>query len=411
MSSLTYRSEPTSRPELRPILWFPETRRVNRRRLSILAVSLFVMWIANSSWALDDKIGCNAAVGEHRQKTLVTSVCFGRIAERHMITKGNMHSLSPTLSPHDAQQAAQIGAENLPVRNSIFPFRGYFDERSIGSEPAKLSCQSCGSSKPTEERPFRVFDGTLYQDKSRILANFLEPIAILYAAQLWGETEDYQEPPDTLDIMRGMQYVRENYGPSEKRFVVLDVEKWPLRRASDDVIQESVNKLVKTLQGYREVAPNHQFGFYGIAPVRNYHCALRQPTNPCYERWRDTNKRLDPVTSSVDALLPSLYTLYSDERKWVRYARVHIAQARKINQDLPVYVFLWPRYHDSNLLKKHQYVGDKFWRLQLDTAKTYADGVVIWGGWDFENRRPKKWDPAASWWRVTKDWLSEAMPK
>ena len=71
----------------------------------------------------------------------------------------------------------------------------------------------------------------------------------------------------------------------------------------------------------------------------------------------------------------------------------------------PVYAFLWPRFHDSNRLLGGRYIGDDYWRMELDTARRYADGIVLWGGWD--EGRPAQWDENAPWWRVTKGFLQE----
>ena len=45
--------------------------------------------------------------------------------------------------------------------------------------------------------------------------------------------------------------------------------------------------------------------------------------------------------------------------------------------------------------------------MQLDTVRQYADGVVIWGGWNFKDRKPDKWDDRSSWWVITKRFLDE----
>ena len=66
-----------------------------------------------------------------------------------------------------------------------------------------------------------------------------------------------------------------------------------------------------------------------------------------------------------------------------------------------VYVFLWPQYHDSNPSLKGAFLPADYWRLQLQMAKQYADGIVIWGGWG--SNGPIKWDENAVWWKVTKD--------
>jgi hypothetical protein len=70
----------------------------------------------------------------------------------------------------------------------------------------------------------------------------------------------------------------------------------------------------------------------------------------------------------------------------------------------PVYAFLWPQYYST----RHKELGDiyieaDFWRLQLETAYKYADGVVIW----FPLRID--WEQASQgpWWEVTKTFLKD----
>ncbi len=67
----------------------------------------------------------------------------------------------------------------------------------------------------------------------------------------------------------------------------------------------------------------------------------------------------------------------------------------------PVIVFLWPEYHDSNMILKGNYIEKEFWRLQLDTVFKYADGLIIWGGWKQE------WDSNAIWWKETIQFIQE----
>jgi len=259
---------------------------------------------------------------------------------------------------------------------------------------------------PENDRPaaenFRIYDATLYANKPERIAPQVTPITVLYAAQIWRSKEARSKPPTRLSVLQATRRF-----DLDNPLVVLDIEVWPLRHAPLSEITESVAKLAQTLQLYRDVAPSFNFGFYGIAPLRNYHCAQRDTKHPCYIEWRNNNARLRAIIQSVDALFPSLYTLDTDKEGWVRYASTHISEARRLKPNLPVYVFLWPRYHDSNWLRKHTYIGDDYWRLQLETAREYADGVVIWGGWDFSANRRQEWNPEASWWRETLRWLSK----
>ena len=51
------------------------------------------------------------------------------------------------------------------------------------------------------------------------------------------------------------------------------------------------------------------------------------------------------------------------------------------------------------------YLPDAYWKMELETAKQYADGVVIWGGWT------ETWDNNASWWLDTQQFMTEIEAK
>lgn len=37
-------------------------------------------------------------------------------------------------------------------------------------------------------------------------------------------------------------------------------------------------------------------------------------------------------------------------------------------------------------------MSEDYWRLQLETVRQHADGIVIWGGWN--GNGPARWDNA-----------------
>jgi len=96
----------------------------------------------------------------------------------------------------------------------------------------------------------------------------------------------------------------------------------------------------------------------------------------------------------ADVVFPSLYTFYDNQAAWDIYAKGMIEEARRYNK--PVYVFLWPEFHVSNILLRGTNIPAKFWRHQLEFCSALADGIVIWGGWK------EKWNETADWWVETK---------
>ena len=127
-----------------------------------------------------------------------------------------------------------------------------------------------------------------------------------------------------------------------------------------------------------------------------------------YKQWQRENDAVSSLASDVGIIYPSLYTFYDDVDGWVRVAKENIAEARRISHGKPVMPFLWPQYHDSAHALAFQPLPKDFWERQLATVHSDADGVVIWGGWDFKNHKVSEWDEGAEWWTATKEFLQHA---
>lgn len=256
----------------------------------------------------------------------------------------------------------------------------------------------------SEQKPFVVFDGTLYADKPDLAQYGIQPITIIYAGQFGNEWfKNATRLPDKDSVQR---VARET--AAQSGHVVIDIEHWPLKGDSDQV-RNSLSQYITVLRWFKEMAPGLSVGYYGTPPLRDYWRAINSPTSKEWQSLSNDNDGLQPLVDVVDALFPSLYTFYADQGAWVRYAYGQIAQARRIANGKPVYVFLWPQYHDSNRTLAGTYVPSNYWRLELETAKQYADGIIIWGGWGDHNR-PAKWDDNAGWWNVTRDFMKTIAP-
>lgn len=252
---------------------------------------------------------------------------------------------------------------------------------------------------------FLVFDGTMY-DRKPVLAQYsLQPIKILYAAEFWPPThEGFDQLPSAEKIQRAALKMR-----IAGVQTVLDVEQWPLFGVSPDVGARNLNKLVSFADQMKSAAPGISIGYYGQLPRADYWRAIKGESSVYYAKWRQENDSITVLASHVDALYPSMYTAKRDSAEWARAAVENIKEAKRVSGGKPVYVFLWP-FFDSNATTKREdvfrYIGDAYWRLQLETVYANADGVVIWGGWDFSKGRRAKWDESAPWWSVTKAFLS-----
>jgi hypothetical protein len=248
-------------------------------------------------------------------------------------------------------------------------------------------------------KPFSVFDGTLYSNKPDLSVYGIRPITVVYAGNFG---PDWYKEADRLPDFQAVQAVareahQKGYG------VVLDIEHWPLN-GSPDVVRDNLRKYMTVLDWFRAAAPGLSVGYYGAPPVREYWRAMEDTSSQERRSWTEENDQLRSLAGAVDVLFPSLYTFYPDQAGWKKYAIAQIEEARRYGNGKPVYVFLWPQYHDSNLLRGNRFLPEDYWLLELETAKQYADGIVIWGGWGTDNR-PARWDENAAWWKVTKKFL------
>lgn len=261
------------------------------------------------------------------------------------------------------------------------------------------TCTARAESLP-DKRPFAVFDATLYAEKPDLSVFGIQPITIVYAGTFGG---DWHKQSDRLPDKEAVQRVASD-AKGRSSLAVIDIEHWALK-GSSQVVKANLQKYMIVLGWFKTSAPGLSVGYYGIPPLRDYWRAIKDHATQDYRSWVKENDAIAALTSAVDNLYPSLYTLYPDQDGWKKYAIAQIEEARRVGNGKPVYVFLWPQYHDSNRLLGSRYLAEDYWQLELETAKRFADGIVIWGGWDLKSNRPAKWDDNARWWKVTKDFM------
>lgn len=251
-------------------------------------------------------------------------------------------------------------------------------------------------------KTFTVFDGTLYKNKPDLSLLGVKPIKIIYGHEFW-------EPGQNMDPLPTKARVREVASSAQALEVpaVIDIEHWltspTVHKVSAATAQESVAKYATVLSWFRDAAPGQPVGLYGIVPMIDYWRAIERPSSALHLEWVADGERALSLVGLVDALFPSLYTFYVDQKGWVAYATAQLIEARRLAAGKPVYVFLWPQYHNSNAIVGEHYLPDEYWKLELDTVRKYADGVVLWGGW--AGNGPAMWDDKAGWWTVTKRFL------
>lgn len=254
--------------------------------------------------------------------------------------------------------------------------------------------ESHASAEPDHPKPkFLIFDATSYFKKPDLAEYGLKPVTVVFWGMIASVGQDMASLPKRHLVHNVAEQARSSTGIG-----VLDIEHWPLAGDSATV-GESIAKYRTLLEWFKNDAPSARFGYYGVAPLRDYWASLQAIDSARYKAWQKQNDSVASIARSADILFPSLYTFYGDRDSWVRYAVAQIREARRYGAGKPVYVFLWPQYHPADKTLAGTYLSPEYWRLELETARKYADGIVIWGGYK------ETWDETAPWWVATKQFL------
>jgi Hyaluronidase len=240
---------------------------------------------------------------------------------------------------------------------------------------------------------FVVYDGTLYVQKPDLTPFGLSPITVIYSAAMWNSMEDRLSIPNAKVIQTLALPASRSTG-----IAVIDIESWPIVGAPAKVAN-SVQKYRATIQLFKQSAPSLRVGYYGVVPVWNYKSAILGSNSPEYHAWQNTTDRVASIAQAADVLFPNIYTFSKDQDSWRKFAIALMEEARRIAHGKPVYVFLWPQFDEAG--KGGDYLPRDFWRMELETARQHADGVVIWGG------AKQTWDNNAPWWLETQSFLKE----
>jgi hypothetical protein len=131
-------------------------------------------------------------------------------------------------------------------------------------------------------------------------------------------------------------------------------------------------------------APGKIIGFYGTNTLSKV-----PPADLPYAR---------ELAGHVAAFFPPMYTFDDERAAWEKRAQASAAEAHELDPRKPVYFYLWPQYHDGTP-NQFQYVEKSYWKFQLETARRYADGVVLWSPSRFD------WDNSTGWWTATREFM------
>jgi len=253
------------------------------------------------------------------------------------------------------------------------------------------------------KKQFEVFDCTIYRSKPNLAEYGVAPIKIIYGDEMQGMTTEawYKKYkpgvlPDTFPSPQWLAKLGKKY--ERESVVVLDYEGIKAYGVSKDKYRRDIQEYVKMAQAFKSGsgADGSKVGFYEVPPIADWGRVIHGGVDPSL---RADNDLLKPLVEAVDVIFPSMYTWDPDVNVWLNAASVTIAEARRISQGKPVYVFVWPRYHEFNKTLSHQLIPADMWRRELEYIYKYADGIVIWDG------DTSKWDENWPWWKETKDFL------
>ena len=224
------------------------------------------------------------------------------------------------------------------------------------------------------EKKFPIFDNMFYKGKPGTAPYGLIPSNVLYENKIWPDPRDVGTLPDREAFQSFVRAAAVNPGP-----LVIDIESVSLR-TPPETARHNAETLAKLADWAREAAPGKTIGYYG--------------TNTLSDIPQSNFAAARELARHVDALFPSLYTFDDDRSNWEKRAKTLLAQSRQLDTEKPVYFYLWPQYHEGTK-KALQYVDGDYWKFQLDTARRYGDGVVLW------SRSRDPWDPRSGWWQAT----------
>ena len=213
----------------------------------------------------------------------------------------------------------------------------------------------------------------------------LRDMTVVYTSELWPKNADRSDPDLSFIQSEAIPRIREK----ATDLIAIDVEHWDLNGISEHALQRNARRYTAILDTFRTHLPALRHGLYGMVPVRNYWTPVHGKSGEM-SAWRAENEQLKPIADAADVVFPSLYTFYDDRDGWLTYAHANIAEAKRYER--PVYPFLWPQYH-----KSRDPIDRDFWRLQLETVFSNADGMVIWT----PARGKPRWNPDAPWWQET----------
>lgn len=254
---------------------------------------------------------------------------------------------------------------------------------------------------------FRIYDATAYARKPALEACGLRPIHVAYEGSLFAEPNRHKRRADAMPTNELLLEQIKLTKFKKADYMIIDIEAWSVYGSQRYPVEvnQNVARHVKVLQDVKRLAPTIKVGSFSPLPVyAGYERLTADEGSAQYNDMKLDNDNLLPLAQLVDAIFPVGYTMWADRKDWRRAVEGQIREARRLNPNVPLYVFLWPRYADYGVTPtelKSRWIESDYWRFQLETIYDLADGMVLWGGYK------EVWDANAPWWVQLRDFMAE----
>lgn len=228
----------------------------------------------------------------------------------------------------------------------------------------------------TPKKNFVIYDNMSYKGKPDTTPLGMIPSDVLYENKIWPVRQQIGTLPDRSVFEALVRSVATHPGP-----LVIDIENLSLRIAPDRA-RLSAELLAKLADWAHEAVPGKIIGYYGTNTLLD----IPEPDLPAARE----------LARHVDAFFCPLYTFDDDRARWEKRAKTSLEQSQQLDPKKPVYFYLWPQYHVGSV-KALRYVSGDYWKFELETARRYGDGVVLWSSGTYV------WDPRSGWWDATQE--------
>ncbi|WP_448607492.1 hypothetical protein [Paenimyroides ceti] len=264
---------------------------------------------------------------------------------------------------------------------------------------------SCGAQRSEE---FRIYDAMLIKQKPSLYKEGLSFINMIYDDSLLV----YKD----LSDLNASNLSNEKFLRSSKRVkpsypICLDIEVWLF---NEEHIHESVRKYTDVLQKFKKKFPKTDIGLYGVIPYADLNIYqekatfLNDKSKDWMQEWKYINSNLGSIVSNSNIAFPSCYTRFKDRDLWKFAFLEQIKKIKEIDSNIKIYAFLWPQYYAAGFEYNDHLVEADFWKLQLEMAYKYCDGVVVWAPhYNSNDRSDYTWNENAEWWQTTKQFIKD----